>query len=222
MKRLQKKGYVLSLLVICLLLVSACGTPVHADQVAELLALADKIQNETPGIGFQLWTEGDKTAFQIADRVVFGFTADQDCYLGVINIGTSGQTTLLFPNKWQADNKIEKGKTYRIPPDGSDYAFKLMGPVGTERIKVIACLEPILANVESLQQELRTPVEQSVGTGGTFLSMKNPQLVLKDIGFALASVDPSKWATVDMQFDVTEAATAQPPGSATPSQPARQ
>lgn len=222
MRSLKKKGFVLSVFAVCLLLVSAYSTPVHADQVAELLALADKIQNETPGIGMQFWTEGDKTAYQISDRVVFGFTADQDCYLGVINIGTSGQTTLLFPNKWHPENKIKKGETYRIPPEGSDYAFKLMGPPGMERIKVIACMDPILGKVESLQQELRTPVEQSVTTGGTFLSMKNPKLVLKDIGFALASADASKWATVDLQFEVTAAAMAQPPASTTPSQPAQQ
>ena len=204
---------------LCFLGVWCWSGSVRADPVTELIDLSNKIQNETPGIGFQMWTEGEKTTYQVSDPVVFGFTADRDCYLAVINIGTSGQTTLLFPNKWHPDNKVENGKTYRIPPEGSDYAFKVMGPAGTERVKVIACVEPILGNVQSLQQELKTPVEQSAGGGGTFLTMKNPGLVLKDIGFALNRTDPTKWATVDMEFPVVEAGAAPtPPGTAAPAQ----
>jgi hypothetical protein len=121
---------------------------------------------------------------------------------------------LLFPNKWQTDNKIQGGKTYRIPPESSDYAFKLMGPPGTEHVKVIASLEPLMANVQSLQEELRTPVEQGGAPRGTFLTMKNPGAVLKDIGIAVAGVDPSKWATVELTFPVVEAAAAVPPPAA--------
>lgn len=213
MKPQKKVGPLLLVMAICSFMGLACAAPVHADQVAELIALANKIQNETPGIGFELWTEGDKTTYQISEPVVFGFKADKDCYLAVINLGTSGQTTLIFPNKWHPDNKVEKEKTYRIPPEGSEYAFKLMGPPGSERIKVIASVEPVLANVQSLQQELRTPVEQSGSGGGTFLTMKNPGLVLKDIGFALAGVDPAKWATVEMAFPVVEAGAGTPPAT---------
>jgi len=217
MKHQKKVGHLLLAMVVCLFLGLACGASVHADQVAELIALANKIQNETPGIGFELWTEGDKTSYQISEPVVFGFKADKDCYLAVINLGTSGQTTLIFPNKWHPDNKVAKDKAYRIPPEGSEYAFKLMGPPGSERIKVIASIEPVLANVQSLQQELRTPVEQSGSPGGTFLTMKNPGLVLKDIGSALSGVDPAKWATVEMAFPVVEAGASAPP--ATPGEP---
>jgi len=223
MKHQKKVGHFSLAMAVCLFVFLACGTSVHADQLAELLALANKIQNETPGIGFELWTEGDKTSYQVSEPVVFGFKADKECYLAVINVGTSGQTTLIFPNKWHPDNKVEKEKTYRIPPEGSEYAFKLMGPPGNERIKVIASVEPILANIQSLQQELRTPVEQSGSGGGTFLTMKNPGLVLKDIGFALAGLDPAKWATVEMSFPVVEAGAGPPPGtSGAPPAPAQQ
>jgi hypothetical protein len=220
MRQYTKVTRVLLPAITAVLLTVCGGQWSHADPVAELIALANKIQNETPGIVFELWTEGDKTTFQVSEPVVFGFKADKDCYLAMINVGTSGQTTLLFPNKWHPDNKITKEKTYRIPPEGSDYAFKLMGPPGNERIKVIASLEPILANVQSLQQELRTPVEQSGSGGGTFLTMKNPSLVLKDIGFAFAGVDPGKWATLEMAFPVVAAGSAPPPGTPVGASPA--
>lgn len=212
MTRWKRVPCYLVLTATCLLFAGFWVGASHADQVAELLAIADNIQNQTPGIGFQVWTEGDRTAYQVADQVAFGFTSDRDCYLCMINIGTTGKTTILFPNKWHPNNKIEGGKTYRIPPEGSDYAFKFMGPEGTERIKVIASLEPVLANVQSLQEELRTPVEQGQ-PGGTFLNIKNPGLVLKDIGFVLGGTEPAKWAAVDLFLEVTPAGPGQQPGS---------
>lgn len=231
MRHSRKTGCVLVAAAVFLLLAAVEIRPASADQVSELLALADNIRNDTPGIGFQIWTEGEKDTFQISDRVVFGFSADRDCYVGIINIGTSGKTTLLFPNKWHTDNKIEKDRTYRIPPDGSDYAVKLVGPAGTELIKVIACIDPILGNVESLQKELKAPLEQNPADGGTFLTMKNAPLVLKDVAVLLDKVDSSKWATVDMPFEVVEGGSSSQKGSSpespqtpvgqTPSKPAQ-
>jgi hypothetical protein len=201
--------------------VFATSGSVWAQSVSELIAIADKIQNDAPGIIFEVWTEGEKNTYEISESVVFGFKADKDCYVAVMNLGTSGQTRMIFPNKWNPDNKVEKGKEYRIPPQGSEYAFKLMGPPGNERVKVIASVEPVLANVQSLQQELRTPVEQSGSPGGTFLTMKNPGLVLKDIGVALNAIDPSKWATVELAFPVVAAGgSASPVGGSGPPAPA--
>jgi len=217
MRHYRKFNRLLLVTLSGVLLAAAWGQWSYADPVAELMALADSIQNQAPGIGFQVWTEGEKTSYQLADTVVFGFTADRDCYLAMLNIGTSGRTTILFPNKWHPNNKIDGGKTYRIPPEGSDYAFKLMGPAGTERIKVIASIEPVLGNVQSLQQELSAPLEQSPG-GGTFLTIKNPGLVLKDIGFALGGTEPSKWAAADLSFNVFDGTSAPQMGGPPPGQ----
>lgn len=214
MKQKSKVGRFLLVMAVPLFMVLACGALVQADEVGELIALANKIQNEKPGIGLNF--KSDKKSYQISEPVVLDITADKDCYLAVINLGTSGRMALLFPNKWQPNNKIEKGKTYRIPPEGSEYALKVLGPPGTELIKVIASIDPVLANVQSLQQEIRTPVEQSGSPAGTFLIVKNPELVLKDIGSAVAGVDPSKWATLMLELPVAAAQAAPAANSEAP------
>ena len=63
-------------------------------------------------------------------------TASAPCFLYVINIGTSGKTTLLLPNEFQADNYFQGGQTYYLP--GKDYGFRLKGPSGKEIIHVMA------------------------------------------------------------------------------------
>lgn len=211
MRNIQKIGVQIALMLMGIIL--AAGSAFCSNS-AELIALADKIKNENPGI--QLTVGTDKKEYQIGEKVAFEFTADKDCYLALIDIGTSGRTLILFPNKWHTENKVEKGKIYKIPAEAADFAYKVEGPVGTERIKIIASLKPFLQDVQSLQQEVRVPLEQSSGQGGTFLSMKNPEMVLKDIHFLVAGVDPREWATVDLQFKVTAAVSPEATPTPTP------
>jgi len=210
MKRIQRLAVLVAMAVLGTAL--AVSSAFAAD-LAELIALADKLKTENPGIQLTLAT--DKAEYQAGEKVAFEFTADKDCYLALIDIGTSGKTIILFPNKWHKDNKVEKGKTYKIPPNGADFAYKVEGPVGTERIKAIACVEELMFTVESLQQELKTPLEQNPAGGGTFLTMKNPEMVLKDIGIVM-SKDPTKWSALELQFKVASAVAPQAPAAVQP------
>jgi hypothetical protein len=191
------------------LLAFGASGPAYSDQAEDLVALANTIKNQAPGINFTIGTE--KFTYNIAEPLYFTFTADKDCYVAIVDIGTSGKMTLLFPNKWHPDNRIENGKMYRIPPEGSDFSFKLTGPPGTEHVKVIASVDQVFSRVRSLQQEVKVPIPQA---GNAFLTMKNPGLVLKDIRVAFSGLDPSKWATGDLTFQLVDSgAGAQGPGA---------
>ncbi|MFH0958509.1 MAG: DUF4384 domain-containing protein [Pseudomonadota bacterium] len=175
---------------------------VFAYTVDDLLKLTKQIQNENPGIEFKLRT--DKAEYKVGEDVVIEFMADKDCYVALIDIGTSGRAIILFPNKWHPDNKVEKGKPYSIPATGSNFSFRVMGPGGEEHIKALASVDPVLSKVESLQEELKQPVETKPEKGQVFLSMKDPGVVLKDVGIVFQKLDPSKWATVDYTFKISE------------------
>lgn len=168
----------------------------------ELLKITSQIKNEKPGITFELKT--DKEEYRVGEDVVIRFKADKDCYLALIDIGTSGKATILFPNKWHPDNFVEKDKAYIIPPLGSEFAYKVLPPAGLEHIKAIASIEPVMSKIESLQEELKQPIETKPEKGQVFLSMKDPGVVLKDIGIEFKKLDPSKWATKEHTFKIVE------------------
>lgn len=199
---------------------------VYAYTLEELVKLSSQIQNERPGINLEL--AGNKADYQVGENVGFEFKADKDCYLVLIDIGTSGRAIILFPNKWHPDNKIEKDKTYMIPPKGSKIAYKVQGPTGMERIKAIASVDPVLSKVESLQEELRVPLPPQTGGGGAqelsqgqvFLAMKDPGVVLKDIGIVFSKLDLSKWATAELTFKIADARLTPSAGQAQPQAPA--
>ena len=220
-RRMICVGMLVGLFTMALLTQSAT---VFAYTLEELVKLSSQIQNEKPGINLEL--ASDKADYQTGENVAFEFKADKDCYLSLIDIGTSGRAIILFPNRWHPDNKIEKDKTYIIPPKGSDFAYKVQNPVGVERIKAIACVDPILTKVESLQEELKVPLPaqteqpQKPSQGEVFLSMKDPGTVLKDIGIVVSKLDPSKWATVELTFKIADAGQTPSTGQLQPQAPA--
>ena len=78
--------------------------------------------------------------FERGDRVRFRFSANFDGYLYVMDYGTSGKYTLLFPREETGrENKMESAKEYRIPateawfridgPPGHDIVYWLVSPV---------------------------------------------------------------------------------------------
>ena len=60
-----------------------------------------------------------------------------------LNIGTSGKITILFPNAFIQENFIRANQVYSIPGQEYPFLYKLTGPIGTEKIKVIATIKPV-------------------------------------------------------------------------------
>lgn len=101
---------------------------------------SDRTSSDTgdEGVRFvtKLWT--DKKTYRIGDPVTFYFYAAKDCYLNLINYGTSGKNRVIFPNRLQKDNFIRGGTTVEIPGSKEDrFVLRVQGPPGIERVKAV-------------------------------------------------------------------------------------
>jgi len=68
--------------------------------------------------------------FENGDCVRFRFRANFDGFLYVMDLGTSGDYSLLFPREETGfENKIKSGNEYRIPATQA-YLFRIAGPPG--------------------------------------------------------------------------------------------
>jgi hypothetical protein len=56
----------------------------------------------------------------------------------VLNWDNTGSLTVLLPNGYHEDNYLRAGQPLTLPPPRGDYNFRLSGPAGKERIKIIA------------------------------------------------------------------------------------
>jgi hypothetical protein len=135
-----------------------------------------------------------KAGYRIGQKIVVGFRASRDCYLTLLNIGTSGRLTVLFPNSSHTDNFIKAGRDYQIPDLNDDFEYELQGPVGTEKIKAVATLK---------KMEL---LESSFAPDGSLFRTVDAASGARDIGIVqkkVASVPQAEWSDNSCEFTVS-------------------
>ncbi|MFQ6048899.1 MAG: DUF4384 domain-containing protein [Phycisphaerae bacterium] len=77
----------------------------------------------------------DQPVFGIGEPMELRITATAECYVTLIDIGTSGSLTVLYPPAGREPPRLWPGQVLRLPPKGS---FRVTGPAGLDRVKVIA------------------------------------------------------------------------------------
>ena len=76
-----------------------------------------------------------KDAYRSGDKVSIQLSANRDCNVYVFDIGADGASNLIFPNRYQPSDRVEKDRTYSIPSKESPVVFRLDGPEGRNYIK---------------------------------------------------------------------------------------
>ncbi len=107
----------------------------------------------------------NKTHVQPGDIITFTIEVNQDCYVTLMDMGTSGRIVRLWPNQYSQGNNLVKANTvHRFPSDTDRFQYKVGGPSGVERIIAYATSEPgkILSESE-FQTMQNTPFKQFVG-----------------------------------------------------------
>jgi hypothetical protein len=114
------------------------------------------------------------------DLVRFKFRATFDGYLYVINSGTSGTQSLLFPgDSTGRDNRVLAGKDYFVPSTGA--SFKVAGPAGHDVVYWLVSPVPLDGNPAAALG--RTPAKKPAGT----LVPRCDQTILKARGLCIDS-----------------------------------
>lgn len=198
--KLWKKAVVIpSILALFASVAAFQATGYCEDQNKQIVAELQQIKNPAKPINIK-FVSVDKAdpkkvvdTVKVGDTVNFGFVADQDCYVYILDIGTSGKAHILFPNKWQTGNKAEKGKVYLLPPEGSNVVFRAQGPEGKNFVKAIATLTPqqTLPKTESKADE-------------PFAEITNPSTQFKDLAAELEKTNEKNWAEAELMINVVK------------------
>ena len=91
-------------------------------------------------VDIEIWThKGDNARYCVGEPIEVFFRTNVDAYVAIYNTDTLGRTQRLFPNRYDHDNFVEGGRTYRLPARG--YDFIIEGPRGRESLKAVAALD---------------------------------------------------------------------------------
>lgn len=88
-----------------------------------------------------LWA--DKDRYRIGEKVTFFFETNRDAYVTLVNKGTSGKVTVLFPNAYAPGFAVKGNTRYRIPAPGDPYEMTVSGPPGQDMVIATATLSPM-------------------------------------------------------------------------------
>lgn len=87
-----------------------------------------------------VWT--DKQEYRVGESAVIYFNTNLDCYLTLVDFAADGSVFIIYPNRFSRSNRVQGGATYRIPGLNDGYDFRAALPVGVDRLKAVATLEP--------------------------------------------------------------------------------
>src|SRR5262249_23145239 len=84
----------------------------------------------------------------------------ETAYITVLNVGSSGRVSVIYPNYYQKDARVRGGQTVSIPADFSYWQIQVSGPPRVELIQVIASRAPL--DLPELQKLARTSQDAPV------------------------------------------------------------
>lgn len=89
------------------------------------------------------WTDRVDATFRIGEPLAINVRPDRDAHITVLNIGSSGRATVLFPNQFQRDTRVRAGQVLTLGGPGSGYQIVPQGPAGVEMVHVVASTRPL-------------------------------------------------------------------------------
>lgn len=162
---------------------------------AAVPAGASKGAGPAAGQGQELKVEvwSDKVEYRIGEKMRMYVKANQDCYLTLVDVGTSGQTTVIFPNHYNPSNAIKGGVTNVLPPESAGFEFEVGGPAGTERVRAIASKEPVV--------DLKDVVG-SLSSERPFAAVEAPGVLTRDIHAVGKKAAKGRWSETVLKITV--------------------
>ena len=97
----------------------------------------------TGSLGVVAWVDRADDTYAYGERVRLFVQTSKDAYVTVLNVAPDGATTVLFPNRFQADHWVRANTITEIPDPSSQVRIAVSGPAGAELIKVIASNQPV-------------------------------------------------------------------------------
>jgi hypothetical protein len=112
---------------------------------------------------FPLLLAVDKRAYKLGERVTLAVTSLQACYLTVLDVMSSGNIRLLFPNQITQNNAVAANQTVLVAGGSSPVSLQVAGPAGTEQLVAVCSTDntPILTHKVDLAQLFSPAGERS-------------------------------------------------------------
>jgi len=167
---------------------------VKKDKEQEEVLLAKKAEFEPVREGeikVELWS--NKPSYKIGETMTLHFKTNKDCYVTILDVGTSGKVHILYPNRFSGGGQVLAGKTYSIPGRNDGYVIMVEGLPGMEVVRAIATLTPNSA----------TEIDFSK-FGGVFKEVEHPAVLTRDLNIVAQKTSPASRGEGLVRIEIRE------------------
>lgn len=171
----------------------AGGIPAVASQLRKEAAARELAELENPRAPFavhvRMGSGGDR--FGIGENLTFEVTSGRDGYLTLVDLGTDGTVTQLFPNAWQPATRIEAGRPLVFPTAEMDFELQVLPPAGWGMVRAFVTPTP-----------LELPDAEDFAQGDERLAAAIVSAVLEAAGTIEEAARLDGWATVALPYRI--------------------
>lgn len=161
--------------------------------VARRIALERLVSLSNPNPSFRVRVRTDKETYFTGETIRIVLESNQNCYIHVFDVGTSGKIHLLFPNKTQPSPYC--AKYMKIILDN----IVVHPPSGTDIVKVIATLDPVTL------PDLISGVPESNLNPPTFQEIKTElDELARGFELAVSPLAEDRWTTQTLILKIIE------------------
>jgi hypothetical protein len=93
--------------------------------VVKVAATAAKVVPPKPGRAGDLALTSDKSAYRQGDTPIFSVVSSRDCFLTLTDVDDKGEGTVLFPNKFQQDNRVKAHAEVQFPAADAPFQYRM-------------------------------------------------------------------------------------------------
>lgn len=130
-------------LLLCAALLGPAVPRAGADETREPTARDIVVEAVNPMPTFQVRITVDKKdrVYKEGEEVVATVRSEKEGYLYLLHCSSTGKVSVVFPNKYQADNKIPADTPVTVPDPKAEFRFRVKEPFGTEVLKAVVFTE---------------------------------------------------------------------------------
>ena len=159
-----------------------------------------------------LWINKANGVYADGESVQIYMRPSEAAYVTIFNTDARGETTVVFPNRFRAQNFVQAGNILQVPGPGADFKLRVSAPYGANLIKALATKKPV--SLLDASKFTQTGNFQSFSGGADQLA--------RQIQVTANKEQTAGWASAQLPFTVVAAAgttTGGPSVNVTPAQP---
>lgn len=190
---------------------SALSNPTPAFAVSVRVNLVDRF-------GKRLDVDrGEEPVFYLGEMIKVEIKSTRDCFISVVQVGSSGKATLLFPNKEHPSAAVKSNEAVFLP---KGFNFRVDAPTGIQTIKVFATEKPLevpelnaegamgefksIQDFKSLISELDTKLSRQMTRDLTMVREEPAAAVVNAAVVAQNAVPLAGWSSTTITFRIEE------------------